>query len=58
MSWAEWKAAALNRQFEEQGVTGEPSRITAATALHGERRMSEPNGVASTAWSSSGTDND
>jgi hypothetical protein len=35
-SWAEWKAAALNRLFQEQGVTGQPSRITAATVRHGE----------------------
>jgi hypothetical protein len=36
VSWAEWKAAALNRLFQEQGVTGQPGRITAATVLHGE----------------------
>jgi hypothetical protein len=42
MSWAEWKAAELNRLFEDQGVTGEPSRITAATVQHGERRLGEP----------------
>jgi hypothetical protein len=35
-SWAEWKAASLNRLFQEQGVTGRPGRITAATVLHGE----------------------
>jgi hypothetical protein len=35
-SWAEWKAAGLNRLFQEQGVTGRPGRITAATILHGE----------------------
>jgi hypothetical protein len=29
--WAEWKAAALNRLFQEQGATGKPGRITAAT---------------------------
>jgi hypothetical protein len=34
--WAEWKAAALNQLFREQGVTGQPGRITAATVLHGE----------------------
>src|SRR6266849_8560475 len=28
---AEWKAAQLNRLFEEQGVTGKASRITAET---------------------------
>lgn len=35
--WAEWKAAALNRLFQEQGTSGEPGRITAATVRHGER---------------------
>lgn len=45
ISWAEWKAAELNRLFEDQSVTGEPSRITVATVLHGERRMIEPTGV-------------
>lgn len=39
-SWAEWKAARLNRLFKEQGVTGRPGRITAATVLHGEKRRS------------------
>jgi hypothetical protein len=33
--WDEWKAAALNRLFELQGVLGEPGRITAATVRHG-----------------------
>ena len=36
--WAEWKAAGLNRLFQEQGVTGKPGRITAATVRHGERK--------------------
>lgn len=36
-SWAEWKAAALNRLFQQQGVTGRPGRITAATVRHGGR---------------------
>jgi hypothetical protein len=36
-SWAEWHAAALNRLFLEQGLTGQPGRITAATVRHGER---------------------
>jgi hypothetical protein len=36
--WAEWKAAALNRLFQEQGATGTPGRITAATVRHGERK--------------------
>jgi hypothetical protein len=39
MSWAEWKAAALNRLFLEQGVTGQPGRITTATVRHGERKI-------------------
>jgi len=34
----EWKAAALNRLFLEQGVTGQPGRITAETVRHGERQ--------------------
>lgn len=38
MDWAEWKAAALNRLFQEQGATGKPGRITAATVRHGERK--------------------
>lgn len=38
-SWADWKAAALNRLFLEQGVTGRSGRITAATVLHGERKQ-------------------
>lgn len=37
MSWAEWKAAALNRLFLEQGNSRQPGRITAATVLHGEQ---------------------
>jgi hypothetical protein len=36
--WAEWKAAALNRLFQEQGVTGMPGRITAATVRDGEKQ--------------------
>lgn len=47
--WAEWKAAALNRLFQEQGVTGTPGRITAATVRHGELRRAalppHPNGA-------------
>ena len=39
ISWAEWQAAALNRLFLEQGVTGRSGRITAATVLHGERKQ-------------------
>lgn len=38
-SWAQWKAAELNRLFHQQGVTGQPGRITAATVLHGERQQ-------------------
>ena len=40
-TWAEWKAAKLNRLFKEQGVTGRPGRITAETVLHGERKREE-----------------
>ena len=29
--WAQWKAAALNQLFQEQGTSGQPGRITAAT---------------------------
>jgi hypothetical protein len=36
ISWAEWMAAALNQLFKEQGVIGQPGRITAATIRHGE----------------------
>ena len=35
--WVEWKAENLNRLFQEQGVTGQPGRITADTVRHGER---------------------
>lgn len=35
MSWAEWKAAALNRLFLEQGTAGQAGRITAETIRHG-----------------------
>jgi len=35
--WAEWKAAALNRLFQEHGTSGQPGRITAETVRHGER---------------------
>jgi hypothetical protein len=42
ITWAEWKAATLNRLFQEQGATGKPGRITAATVRHGDfRRLSE-----------------
>ena len=36
--WAQWKAAMLNRLFLEQGTSGQPGRITAATVRHGERK--------------------
>jgi hypothetical protein len=35
--WADWKAAELNRLFQEQGTSGQRGRITAATVLHGAR---------------------
>jgi len=38
IAWAEWKAAEVNRLFQEQGTSGQPGRITAATVRHGERR--------------------
>jgi hypothetical protein len=41
LSWAEWKAAALNRLFQDQGVTGKPGRITAATVRHGEQMRAD-----------------
>ena len=37
MSWAEWKAGALNRLFLELGSTGQPGRITADTIRHSEQ---------------------
>jgi hypothetical protein len=37
LDWDEWKAQALNRLCQEQGVTGQPGRITAATVRHGEQ---------------------
>jgi hypothetical protein len=36
VSWAEWKAAALNRAFQEQGTSGQPGCIVAATVEHSE----------------------
>jgi len=36
-SWSEWKASRLNRLFQQQGATGRPGRITAATVRHGKR---------------------
>jgi hypothetical protein len=38
ISWFRWKANALNLLFQEQGITGEPGRITASAVAHGERR--------------------
>lgn len=32
LAWGDWKAKALNRLFLEQGRSGEPGKITAATA--------------------------
>ncbi len=29
--WAQWKAAALNQLFQEQGTSRQPGQITAAT---------------------------
>jgi hypothetical protein len=43
MSWCEWKAAALNRLFLEQGVIGKPGRITAETVRHSEQKQGEMN---------------
>jgi len=37
MSWAEWKAGALNQVFLDLGNTDQPGRITADTIRHGER---------------------
>jgi hypothetical protein len=41
MSWAEWKAGSLNRLIREQGTSGRPGRITAATVRDGEQREKE-----------------
>jgi hypothetical protein len=38
MSWAEWKAGALNQLFLELGNASQPGRITPDTIRHGERR--------------------
>jgi len=38
VGWHRWKAAAVNRLFEAQGVTGQPGRITAETIKHGEKK--------------------
>jgi hypothetical protein len=39
ISWADWKAAMLNRLFQEKGSTGQPGRITAATVRDGESKQ-------------------
>jgi hypothetical protein len=38
IAWADWKACALNRLFQEQGTSGQPGKITAASVCHGERK--------------------
>jgi len=44
IDWAEWKATALNRLFQEQGTSGQPGRITAETVRHGERSRGRTSG--------------
>ena len=41
ISFAAWKAAALNRLFQEQGTNGEPGQITSATVRRGERKTGD-----------------
>lgn len=41
MSWCEWKAAALNKLFLEQGVIGKAGRITADTIRRGEQKQAK-----------------
>lgn len=48
ISWSEWKARSLNRLFHEQGVTGQPGHVTAATVRHGERSRRQQRGEAGT----------
>jgi hypothetical protein len=36
ISAAEWQAQMLNQMFKDQGVLGEPAKITAKNVLHGE----------------------
>jgi hypothetical protein len=36
ISWYEWKARELNRLFQNQGLTGQPGRITAETVRRGQ----------------------
>jgi hypothetical protein len=47
-TWADWKAATLNRLFQEQGVTGQPGQITAAIVRHGEAGYGRKSGCVST----------
>jgi hypothetical protein len=35
--WADWKSAAINRLFEEQGLTRRPGKLTGAIVRHGEQ---------------------
>jgi hypothetical protein len=37
--WAEWKAAELNRLFQETGATRQVGQIIARTVEHGERSL-------------------
>lgn len=46
-SWAEWKAAALNRLFQEQGTSGQSGRITADTVRHCEHLREQRSGNGS-----------
>jgi len=39
--WAEWKAAMLNRLFQQHGTSGQPGRITPTTVRHSGRKASE-----------------
>lgn len=41
-SWAEWKAEALNRLFQEQGRAGQRGRITTETVRRGARNPPAP----------------
>jgi hypothetical protein len=40
-SWPQWKAWTLNQLFAEQGLAGEPGRITSAAVHHGERDQAD-----------------
>jgi hypothetical protein len=39
ISWAEWKAQALNRLFREQGTLAQSGRIRVETIQHGETQV-------------------